>query len=557
LPTPPRREGGSLASAAPPVIADLAGSATNLARSERGRDTRRATSVSESPYGPRQRQTNRALIDAILDARDDTAFSAACNTFVGDFHPSLLAELDLLELRWTGREAEFVVGLAEHLFVLSLAANLRARRFQLHIDAVDLARIETELAAFTRAWVRTPEAARAFVVQEFTESWQRTIGAGSDAVEAGFCEREIERLRRELAELGDLARLANVADVAVQNALLVLLDIPNTRKRAQIFVREWRKMTSFPYLPAVPRPFPKSADPIREVSAWLTAVAHQAGRNGLAPVAEVAEAAIDLIQRLSPAQLGGFDGDRVTGLGSCGRCAMSFADEVLQTIDFRCPFFHALGENLIYWPSRLNVTECRFCGHATVTEHPMMFFAPGRQQVVYLLPARPGLTHADLIELYRPALAGIRDQYASRLTPNLRAVFERSPELLTTRWAEFVYAAHMGETVQEDHVYNIVGLRNGSGLVHDLSKGFVRELVESELEQYREHPGCIETGPLAYSNLLQAERGLEALHVDTQEDELFRARQLAVTRHLVDRVRPLAATADVVGWRGIVREFRH
>jgi hypothetical protein len=187
----------------------------------------------------------------------------------------------------------------------------------------------------------------------------------------------------------------------------------------------------------------------------------------------------------------------------------------------------------------------------------MMFFAPGRQQIVYLLPGRPELTDADLIELYGPALASIRDGYSSPLAPSLRTVFERSTELLTTRWAEFVYAVQMGETVREDHVYNLVGLRDGSGFVEDMRKGFVRELVESEVEQYRAHPGFLETGTLEYANLLEAERGLQALHVETQDEELLRTRQLAMVRALIERVRPLAATADVVGWRGLMREFRY
>ena len=468
-----------------------------------------------------------------------------------------MSELDLLELRFTDRAAEYVVGLAEHLFVLSLAANLRARQSQLHIDELDLGRIETELVLFARAWVQRPAAGRDRFVQEFTESWQRVVSAGSEALETSYCKREIDRLRRELSELQDLLRLPNIADIAVQNALFVLLDLPTTRKRAQIFSREWRAKTSFPYLPAIPRPFPQSDEPIREVSGWLAAVAHEAGSHGLAAVAWIAAAAQDLIRRLQPKKLDGFEGDRVTGLGSCGSCSMSFAQELLETIDFRCPFFHALGGELIYWPAWLNVTECPFCGYDTVTEHPMLFFAPARGQVVYLLPRRPGMTDADLVELYGPSIASIRDRYLLRLAPRVRAVFETSSEMITTRWAEFVYAAQMGETIQEDHVYNLVGLRDGSGFALDFTKGFVRELVESEVDQYREHPGFFETGPLEYSSLVKGQQGLENLDVRTREDELLRVRQLAAGRSLIGRVEPLAATADIVGWRGIVHEFRH
>jgi hypothetical protein len=65
--------------------------------------------------------------------------------------------------------------------VVSLVANLRARRSQLRVDEVDLTRIETDLAVFTRDWARIPEAGRGIVVQEFTDSRSRPIRSARSA----------------------------------------------------------------------------------------------------------------------------------------------------------------------------------------------------------------------------------------------------------------------------------------------------------------------------------------------------------------------------------------
>jgi hypothetical protein len=68
---------------------------------------------------PRQREQNVTLLRAVVEADSDEAFDAACNALVQDFHPSILAEIDLFEhSAWEGEETHenrARAGLSDHL----------------------------------------------------------------------------------------------------------------------------------------------------------------------------------------------------------------------------------------------------------------------------------------------------------------------------------------------------------------------------------------------------------------------------------------------------------
>jgi hypothetical protein len=50
---------------------------------------------------------------------------------------------------------------------------------------------------------------------------------------------------------------------------------------------------------------------------------------------------------------------------------------------------------------------------------------------------------------------------------------------------DFLYAIQMGETIPEDHVYNLIELEDGSGLIWDGEKRFARVITPGELEFYK------------------------------------------------------------------------
>src|SRR5262249_19276927 len=142
----------------------------------------------------------------------------------------------------------------------------------------------------------------------------------------------------------------------------------------------------------------------------------------------------------------------------------------------------------IFIPADFNVAQCPFCGHETGIESPAMCYIPHRQQVVYCLPTGGVLSRAKAVDQLGPAIRAIRERYLKGLDVSQQREFEASSELITDSREQFLYALQMGETVYEDHVYNLITQEDGSGMIVDTTKGFFRELSVKEMQQ-RRHMG--------------------------------------------------------------------
>ena len=211
---------------------------------------------------------------------------------------------------------------------------------------------------------------------------------------------------------------------------------------------------------------------------------------------------------------------------------MHFASEALMSIDSTCSFVHSFHDGIIYLPPGLNFVTCPFCGEGAYIEFAAMFHSVDRRQVIYCLPRRPGLTDDQAIALYRPFIAGIREEYLRRISPELARVFNEAAELIAHSWNEFVYAIQMGETVWEDHVLNLITLSDGSGLLVDFTKGFVHGLTPAELQVYLRNARGVVTGRLVDENLQRSLGDLEATLRDNPADEWARLNLTLISRIL-------------------------
>jgi hypothetical protein len=112
----------------------------------------------------------------------------------------------------------------------------------------------------------------------------------------------------------------------------------------------------------------------------------------------------------------------------------------------------------------------------------------------------------------------------------------------------------MGETIAEDHVYNLAMLPDGSGLLFDGMKGFARGVTPSEIDWYRRSGRLEESFSVGQEDLRDAARHLHD-QAETGVDQLSRSQERMVTELLeaftrvnvefVSRLPP----DQVEGWR--------
>ncbi len=496
---------------------------------------------------------NLRLLQAAFTATDREALSAACAAIAADFHPSLLSELMYSELRESGDRAQMVADVADYLFLMSIGANLAVRRMQLAVDETTLAGVHRTHAMLPEVLGSTAPDDMPRVVRDLARSCAQPAAADAHRVASEYTARAIKDLRASASTLRDMEALAELVSVAVQNVLLVSLDLPPISADGLAFLRAWWDTTVPRYLPAVP----SGAHTRREIPGvvtWLRSVQRLAEDHGLASVADFSSAAAQIVSGLRHRDLTEFEGDRITGMGNCINCSMNFASMVLTSIDSRCPFLYRFGPELIYWPAGLNESTCTFCGHRATVDSPTMFFAIERDQVVYLLPNRGAISEPEVVALYREIIEQTRESYMERVSRDVRRRFAQAPELITQSWPEFVYAAHMGDTVPEDHVFNLVFFEDGTGLAFDLAKRFARGLTRDEVAAYRASPNCVETGEVSFEGLLRSQANLQGDRKLTRDDFL-RAQLATVNATLEEARRRGCAATGRVGSRAIVREY--
>ena len=152
----------------------------------------------------------------------------------------------------------------------------------------------------------------------------------------------------------------------------------------------------------------------------------------------------------------------------------------MVALDSRSPFVNWRNTNLTYIPADLNRATCIFCGHSAPVESPALFYSPQRAQVVYSVPtALHRIQEEAAPDFYRTLIEHLRGEYREHLTDEEAVRFDSASELLTYSLPEFLQAMQTGETLNEDHVCNLIAVPDGTGLLVDLSKGFAREVLSS------------------------------------------------------------------------------
>ena len=477
-------------------------------------------------YAPRARAENVALIRAVVQAPSEEAFDEARVRFAERLHPSLFSELDWFEASVPPASRPGARRHVDGLFFENLAPILAQRSAAWPNDA----ELDADVAAnveFYRFVLGDPETAGALGAERSARIAEITAALPAERGSAEWPEEGDDRgardapLRSALDAVGDRNRLPLLATVAVQNDVLHHLDHVPSRQRT----KAWLRRRHDGWLPALPLDDLDEAAARQRLDAALSALGEDAAGERLPELARTVRVLRAFLAEADLDAVHGFDGDTNASVGQCGRCAMPFASEVVVSLDPTASWLCELGDERIVVPE-FNVARCPRCGHRARSDTPMLFHAPSRSQVVYLLPTGGQRSEQEAIALYRPLIEHARQRYVSRLDPGAAARFVASVELLTYDVRDFLAAIQLGSDVQEWHAWLTVGLADGTGLVVDPTKKVIIALTPEELAEHRARTATAAGAPIGAPGTVgpSAARPDDAATETRWTDELSAAR---------------------------------
>lgn len=434
-------------------------------------------------YQPYARTKNQALINSLVHPKGQDTMVNACRAHQGDFSPSLYLEIDWQRFRPDLDDSnlkqilDLVHGL---LFVIGFPTSMEVRdqgRGTIRLERSEVSHLEPIFDAWQDVWFR-PEGRS--VLEAFDQFVEGLRTPARRALEVDVRASALKRLDHSLGKVTDLSNLASIAGQILLNAQFAFLDLPWTRRA----VRASIEADSEAFMSVLPADQPSRRNP-KAIAAHLRQRATDTTAPGAEQWVALLREAAERIAAVDLARLTGDEGDWTDGLSYCGQCAMWFASRTVAAMDDRVSFARSSARHIIYMPQDLMVCSCPFCGFAAPSSVPTLFYAEQRGQVIYLAPSHGGISDDEAISFWTPAIQGLQKRYLDRRGEAVSHKFQAAGELVTHDLAAFFYAIQMGDTIAEDHVFNMIVLADGSALVFDGEKGFARVLTLGEAEVFR------------------------------------------------------------------------
>lgn len=433
------------------------------------------------------RSRSREMIEKMLYPSDPAVLDRMCAELVQDFSPSFFAEIDWQEFRpdVDDNNLRQVLGyIDDYVFFMTIAANMFARipeGSDEWLSDEEVASFELLLREWHEGWTGAGRSELLGRLDDFIESIRRPYWGMAETKIRATAEKALDDA---LSKLTDIRRLGNVVEVILYNARHRYLDLPWTRRRAKAEMRLAATELEDSWSLIRAADDKTRNDPVAIGDALLARarIAERARHNEWAALLSTAAAAL---ARIDPAALDKNEGEWSIGWVPCGRCSMWFAVESVTSMDTSCNYINWSDRGFVFVPAGIGTAECVFCGYAAPVEMPTMFYAEHRGQVVYLAPAKGIVDVDNATEFWRSAIEGLRARYVAKLDEAARARFETAAELVTHDVKDFLYAIQMGETIPENHIFNLIQLQDGSALIVDGEKRFARVITPGELAWYK------------------------------------------------------------------------
>jgi hypothetical protein len=446
-------------------------------------------------YPPRERSTNVALIKGLIAAQNQQEFEAADQRVAQGLHPSLLAELDWMEMSMPAQQRAGGARLADGLFIHHLPAILAQRRAELDVSDEEL---RWEISAHLHFYSnliqdeQRPLDSLGESLSQRIQNCIQTIEPDTEGVLSRMRDAERPRIAAVFSGLETPDWIPLMVDVEIKNALAKSLDHASSRMQTKQFVRHIG--TQFPNLNIFSMESGDDLQLLLQRLGELEALAREWSVYRLAAVCGVLREAL---AEVDATRFGVFGGEIAAGYGGCGTCSMMYASTSMVSYDPTCPRLFQAGGDRILLPIDFNVSVCPFCGEEARAEAPSMFYSPGRNLVIYNCPQLGQFSEDQARDVHRPALTNIRQTYIERISAEEAAKFEQANEEFTYSAAEFLVAIQMGTTVKEQHVFNITRFPDGSGCIVDTTKGVIIGLTRREMESrwVESRAGRIEVAP--------------------------------------------------------------
>ena len=497
-----------------------------------------------SLYSARDRSSNIQLIKNLRAAQDQASFDAADNQIALNFHPSLLAELDWMEMTMPAEQRADGAHLTDSLFIHHLKEIISSRKIEFDLSDADL---ELEIQAhanFYRNLLDDETQPLDGLGESLSQRLRGFIQQLEPDIESAITKiiaDEGPRISRAFMDVEDGNWILQMIDVEIQNALLQSLDHIASRMQTKQFMRHIGGQ--FPYLNIPAISSEQDFQLLLEQLASLGDAAREFSVYRLVAVCQLLQA---VLQDRKADTFNTFNGELGAGVGHCGSCSMIYASTAIISYDPACPKLFDGEKGLIVLPYDFNISRCPFCDYESRVDCPSMFYSPQRNQVIYNYPLLGQFSEEEARVQHRPAISAIRESYLSRINQQAAKQFNAASEEFTYNVMDFLLAIQMGSTVKEEHAYNIIRFHDGSGIISDPTKGAIIGLTRSEMESrwaeaspynYSEQTQDNESGAgysmrqameaFASGEYEQSREILEALHIENPNDKAVR-KNLAV-----------------------------
>jgi hypothetical protein len=432
-------------------------------------------------YVPFERARNQQALKQLVQPTHSGAVDEACLGYLRDFSPSLFAEIDWQCFRPDLHDPGLrqILGfIDDYLFIGTLVPNILTRDPSGLASAwpgADLERFEALFARWREGWLG-PD--RNDLLAE--------CGALIESIRRPHWDIEEQRIVADVEAAfahSPPGQFPVALETALLNARFRFLDLPWTRRRARSAMQA--QIDAIGDASIVPSDVRRAdGTAVAEALSRHAQIARDCGHDRWASL--LADCS-DRLRAPPGNSATPKHGEWSLSLSPCARCSMWFALRYLQSIDTSSADVNWSNRGIVYIPPDIGVAGCPFCGLVAPVDVPMMFYAPQRHQVVYLIPTKGQLSEDDAIAFWRVPIEAIRNRYRAGIDTSARAEFDQAGELVTHSIRDFLYAVQAGDTIPEDHVYNLIALADGSGLVWDGTKLFARVITPVELEWYRAH----------------------------------------------------------------------
>lgn len=432
-------------------------------------------------YVPRERERNVQLIKNLRFAESKAAFEEVDENLSRDMHPSLLAELDWMEMTMPPEQRDDGARFVDDLFFHHLSALIQQRKVDFELPD---AALKLDISANYDFYKNLlddeykPLNVLRPVLNQRIESLVSSEQPKIDEVVQRIIDEEKPAIIESFSGIEDRDWLLLITDAIIKNTLARSLDHLTSRYKTKQFIR--KAGGQFPSMEILAL---NTRDDFKNLLSKLLGLASFAKKHGIYRLTAVCMIMHDLFKNMPLTKTPVFQGELGAGYGHCNRCSMMYASWAIISFDPTCPGLFQGERNIINLSLDFNIVHCPFCGEEERVESPSMFYSPGRNQVIYNFPLLGQFSRDEARQAHRTVIVAIRERYMQRINENELMKFKAATEEFTYGSTEFLYAIQMGTTVKEEHVALIVQTMDGSGFISDTTKGVLIGLTKSEMRQ--------------------------------------------------------------------------